>query len=133
MWEDVRQIGRVEHEASQNSPVRCSKYWSIESPNQKASTPVNFVDPKILRIKKKVTKTPDLTLWEVTYISKRSALQLSQFQLSRNSLVPAPASRVPTAVIPVFIIFNSCACKRPLPGALVSYACRRLLPGPLGS
>jgi hypothetical protein len=28
-------------------------------------------------------------------------------------------------------IFNSCACRRPLPRALVSYACRRLLPGAL--
>jgi hypothetical protein len=36
-----------------------------------------------------------------------SALQLSQFLLSRNSLVPA--LRVPTPVIPFFIMFNSCA------------------------
>jgi hypothetical protein len=65
-----------------------------------------------------------------------SALQIFQFQLSRNSLVPAP--RVPTpvipvSVIPVFIICNSCACRWPLPGALVSYACWRQLLGALAS
>jgi hypothetical protein len=53
--------------------------------------------------------------WKDSYgISEGSALQLSQFQLSRNSLVPAP--RVTTPVIPALIIFNSCACQRSLPG-----------------
>jgi hypothetical protein len=43
--------------------------------------------------------------------SASSALQLSQFQLSRNLLVPTP-------VIPVFIIFNSCVCGSPCRGLL---------------
>jgi hypothetical protein len=46
-------------------------------------------------------------------------LSQRQFQLSRNSLVPAPRvptpvipnSFIPNSLLPVFIIFNSCACR----------------------
>jgi hypothetical protein len=50
MWEDVRQIGRVEHEASQNTPVCYSKCLSIESLNQITSTSVKR--PKYFVLKK---------------------------------------------------------------------------------
>jgi hypothetical protein len=50
----------------------------------------------------------DLKYWNLYVVS---ALQLSQFQLSQNSLVPAP--RVPTSFIPVFIIFNNVPAGRP--------------------